>query len=156
MKVLNNDEIINEDNIEEFLKNNEIVLIDYYADWCGPCKKLLPLLECISKNYKNIKIIKINIDDYEDFTKKKNVKSLPTIHFHHKGDIYHKEEGVREGGKYIIITIANLLAREHFLLNKINNDNNDNNDRDNEYKKLVKKLSNEISMKYLDYLDDNE
>ena len=56
MKVIKESEFINE-------INKGLVLVDFYAEWCGPCKMLSPILEEINNENENIKIIKVNIDD---------------------------------------------------------------------------------------------
>ncbi|WP_300696801.1 thioredoxin [uncultured Clostridium sp.] len=56
MKVIKESEFVNE-------INDGLVLIDFYADWCGPCKMLTPILEEINKENEDVRIIKVNIDD---------------------------------------------------------------------------------------------
>lgn len=63
---------------EEILNSKEVVLVDFWADWCGPCKMLVPILEEIGDE-KKVKICKINTDDEFDLATKFDIKSIPTI-----------------------------------------------------------------------------
>lgn len=58
-------------------------LIDFYADWCMPCKALAPTIESLKEQYKNTDVIieKVNIDDNPDLAQKYNVRSIPTLVF---------------------------------------------------------------------------
>ena len=55
---------------KEVLNSDKKVLIDFYADWCGPCKMVSPIIAEIGQENKNIKVVKINIDDEKELTKK--------------------------------------------------------------------------------------
>lgn len=55
------------------------VLVDFYADWCGPCKMIAPVLEEIAKDRSDINIVKIDVDTYQDLAMKFGVMSIPTL-----------------------------------------------------------------------------
>lgn len=63
------------------------VVIDFYADWCGPCKKLGPEFSRLSNEYSTITFLKVNSDDAEDVCKHFEVSALPTVIFMKNGDI---------------------------------------------------------------------
>jgi len=63
-------------NFKELIKKEKKVLIDFYAEWCGPCKMLAPVLEQANSN---LKVIKINTDEYDDLAREYGVMSIPTI-----------------------------------------------------------------------------
>ena len=70
---------INKDNYEnEVVKSDKTVLLDFYADWCGPCKMLSPVLEEIS-NETDIKICKVNVDENQALAIEYKVMSIPTL-----------------------------------------------------------------------------
>lgn len=64
---------------KEVLNSDKKVLIDFYADWCGPCKMVSPIIAEIGQENKNIKVVKINIDDEKELTKKYKITSIPTL-----------------------------------------------------------------------------
>lgn len=69
-------------NVKEFddvLASNTKVLVDFYADWCGPCKMLAPVLEDVSKEHEDIAFIKVNVDQVSDLAAKFNIMSIPTL-----------------------------------------------------------------------------
>ena len=63
----------------EVLNSEKTVLIDFYADWCGPCKMLSPVVEQFANENENIKVVKINVDDEQDLAIKYGVMSIPTL-----------------------------------------------------------------------------
>ena len=65
---------LEKENFKELTKNK--VLVDFYADWCGPCKMLSPILEQVESP---IKVIKINVDKHEDLAREYGVMSIPTL-----------------------------------------------------------------------------
>lgn len=70
-------------NSEEFekevLKAKSNVLVDFNADWCGPCKMLGPVIEEIAENNKDLKVVSINVDDNSDLAQKYGVMSIPCL-----------------------------------------------------------------------------
>lgn len=64
----------------EVLKNELPVLVDFYADWCGPCKMMAPVVEQLEKEYEGkIKVGQLNVDDDPEIAEKYNVMSIPTF-----------------------------------------------------------------------------
>ncbi len=63
----------NESEFDELIKGR--VLVDFYADWCGPCKRLMPILEDI----KDIDILKVNVDSFGDLSRSFGIMSIPTL-----------------------------------------------------------------------------
>ncbi len=71
--------ILNKDNFkEEVLDYKELVLVDFYADWCGPCKMISPIIDELSEE-KNIKVCKINTDEAIELAKEYGVMTIPCI-----------------------------------------------------------------------------
>lgn len=74
---------ITDDNFDEIVRDSEVpVLLDFYADWCGPCKILGPFVEELAAEYSNRAIIgKVNVDKQPQLTQKFQIKSMPTLLF---------------------------------------------------------------------------
>lgn len=71
---------VNSQNFEEeVIKSEKLVLIDFYADWCGPCKMLSPIIDEIAEENSEIKVVKVNVDDSQDLAMKYQVMSIPTL-----------------------------------------------------------------------------
>ena len=71
---------VNSENFEnEVLKSEKIVLIDFYAEWCGPCQMLSPIVEQVANENDNIKVVKINVDNAQDIAMDYGVMSIPTL-----------------------------------------------------------------------------
>ncbi len=71
---------VNSQNFEEeVIKSEKPVLIDFYADWCGPCKMLSPIIDEIAEENSEIKVVKVNVDDAQDLAMKYQVMSIPTL-----------------------------------------------------------------------------
>lgn len=67
---------LEKENFKELLKENEKILVDFYANWCGPCKMIAPMLEKVESN---IKTIKVDVDIFEDLAREYGVMSIPTL-----------------------------------------------------------------------------
>ena len=71
---------VNSQNFEEeVLKSEKLVLVDFYADWCGPCKMLSPIVDQVAEENEDIKVVKVNVDDAQDLAMKYQVMSIPTL-----------------------------------------------------------------------------
>ncbi|MFN8606414.1 MAG: thioredoxin [Vulcanimicrobiota bacterium] len=65
---------------QEVLKSDLPVVVDFYADWCGPCKRMEPVLEKVSQAYGGkVKVVKLNSDENQDLSLKYQVRGLPTL-----------------------------------------------------------------------------
>lgn len=64
---------------EEVLKSKETVLVDFYADWCGPCQMLSPIVDEVANEREDIKFCRINVDNEQDLAIKYDVMSIPTL-----------------------------------------------------------------------------
>ena len=80
----------------EVLTKEGLVLVDFYADWCGPCQMLTPVLEELAKKNKELKIVKINVDDFQQLAVQNKVLSIPAIKIYKDGKLVNQTVGYQE------------------------------------------------------------
>ena len=79
-------EIKTQDQFNATLSIEGIVVIDFFATWCGPCKVIAPLLDQLSKEYESVKFIKVDVDQFSDIADEYDIASMPTILFTKNGE----------------------------------------------------------------------
>lgn len=78
----------------EVLKSETPVLVDFWAEWCGPCKNLSPIIDELSIEYgEKVKIGKLNVDENSEISMKYGIRSIPTLLFFKNGEIVEKQVG---------------------------------------------------------------
>jgi thioredoxin 1 len=90
------------ENEKDFKINEGVVLVDFYADWCGPCKMMSPVLEKIQDVYPDITVLKVNTDNFKDISVKEEIMNIPTL------DLY--ENGVKKMRKVGYIPAQTLMT----------------------------------------------
>ena len=85
-----------DENFEQEVLNSDLpVVVDFYADWCGPCKIIAPIIEELAAEYEGkVKIGKINVDEEQNSSKKYKVMSIPTLMFFKDGEQVDKLVGM--------------------------------------------------------------
>jgi thioredoxin 1 len=79
----------------EVLESEALVLVDFWAEWCGPCRMAGPVLDNIAAEYEgNVKVCKMNIDDHREAAVKAGVTSIPTLNIYKDGQIVDQIKGV--------------------------------------------------------------
>ena len=80
----------------EVLKSDKTVLVDYWAEWCGPCKMIAPILEAIAEEHGDkLDIVKLNVDDNPQVTQKYNILNIPTLGVFSGGEVVRELVGAR-------------------------------------------------------------
>ena len=91
----------NKEELNEILKNNDLVLVDFYASWCMPCKMLSPIIEEIAKEYEGkVVVCKIDIDENEELANEYNIMSVPTVIIFKNNENVEEIIGLNNKSKY--------------------------------------------------------
>ena len=90
--------VLSEQNFdEEVKKSDKKVLVDFYADWCGPCKMMAPPIEKIEEEVSEYaKVGKVNVDDSPEIAEEFGIMSIPTLLIFENGEVIHKHVGVTD------------------------------------------------------------
>ena len=84
------------DNFSTLINTKQAVLVDFYADWCGPCKMLAPILKEVKKDLEDgIKIIKIDVDKNQPLAAKYQVRGVPTMILFKNGEQVWRQSGMQ-------------------------------------------------------------
>lgn len=83
------------EDFEKLIKEGNVI-VDFFATWCGPCKMLSPVLDEVCAKNTDIKIVKIDIDLFEELTRSHGVMSVPTLEIYKDGELVRKEIGYHD------------------------------------------------------------
>jgi len=82
-------------DFNELIKSTKPTLVDFYADWCGPCKVLSPIIEQTKSDLgEGATVLKVNIDNNVDVARKYQIRSIPTLVLFKEGDVVWRQSGV--------------------------------------------------------------
>ncbi|MDR9401278.1 MAG: thioredoxin [Psychroflexus sp.] len=95
-------EVQDKDFKEKVLENDKLVLVDFWAEWCGPCRTLSPIIDEIADDYKGkVEVAKVDIDQNQEYAAKYGVRNIPTVLLFKNGEIVDKHVGVAPKKKYV-------------------------------------------------------
>lgn len=88
---------LTQDNFEkEVIQSTTPVLVDFWAEWCGPCKMISPLLDELASEYDGkVKIVKVNIDEQQELATKYGIRAIPTLLLINKGQVAEQMVGAK-------------------------------------------------------------
>ncbi len=94
---------LNDDNFAEVLSNNEVVMVDFWAEWCGPCKMVGPTVEEIAGEFQGRAIVaKMDVDSNTVVPSEQGIRSIPAIFFFKNGQLVDKQIGVPNNAKAVL------------------------------------------------------
>ena len=86
---------VNQSNFEEIKNSEKVVLLDFYADWCGPCRMVAPVIEEIANERDDIVVGTVNVDEEDELAGKFGVFSIPTLVVMKGGKVVAQEAGAK-------------------------------------------------------------
>ena len=91
------------ENFNHEMANNDLLLVDFWAEWCGPCKSMHPIFTRMAKKYKRVRFARVNVDKFQNIAMKYGVQSIPTFIMFENGEIANTMVGaVGEPGIHMI------------------------------------------------------
>ena len=97
---------INQNEFNKVRENAGVSLVDFYADWCGPCRMVLPVVEQIAEERDDLLVVKVYVDDNPELAKEFGVFSIPTLIVFKDGEVVNKVSGARN--KAQILDLVNV------------------------------------------------
>ena len=86
---------VNQDNFHEIRNSDKTVLIDFYADWCGPCRMVSPIVDEIAEEHPEYLVCKVNVDQEGELAAQFGVASIPTLVVMKNGQVVTQSSGAR-------------------------------------------------------------
>lgn len=84
-------------NFADTVEDNEVVLVDFWADWCGPCKRFAPIFEEASGRHEDVVFAKVDTEDARDLAAALEIQSIPTIMGFRRGQLVFRQAGLLSG-----------------------------------------------------------
>ena len=88
---------LTKDNFDQVVNGSDMVLVDFWAPWCGPCKGFAPIFEAASEKHGDIVFAKVNTDEEQELAASFNIRSIPTLMFFREKVILYSQAGALPG-----------------------------------------------------------
>ncbi len=82
------------DDFETFVQENPMIVLDFWAEWCGPCKMFAPIFEKVSENHPDVAFAKVNVEEEQQLAAMFQVRSIPTVAFMREGIVVYAQPGM--------------------------------------------------------------
>ena len=95
------------DGFDKALSQGELMMVDFWASWCGPCRMLGPVIEQLDNQYPDVVVGKVNVDDEQELVMRYGVMSIPTVIFFKDGKEIDRKVGVMPPEAFVQVLEAN-------------------------------------------------
>jgi thioredoxin 1 len=93
-------ENVTAEQVKQLQLEGKKLLVDYWAEWCGPCKALIPRLEVLSSQYPDVMFVKVNVDENTDSALEMGIRSVPTVMIYNGGELVNRSTGANIDSVY--------------------------------------------------------
>ncbi len=83
------------ENFKELIAQDKVTLVDFWAEWCGPCRMLGPILDKIAEENQNINVLKVNVDELSDISAEYGIRNIPAVFIFKNNEQINKFVGVK-------------------------------------------------------------
>lgn len=102
---------LNHQNFKSIIQNKGVALVDFYADWCGPCRTLAPVVDSVAQKFAGEAVVaKVNVDNNPELSQLLQVKSIPALFYFKDGQLVDKQVGLQSESSISHI-ISNLIKQ---------------------------------------------
>ena len=91
---------LTKDNFEQTINDNDFIIVDYWAPWCGPCRSFAPTFEKVSEEFPNVVFAKVNTEEEQEIAAQFGIRSIPTLMIFRDNIIIYSEPGALPEGSF--------------------------------------------------------